>query len=182
MKKSASFDRAFRTLLGLEGGYSDDPEDSGGKTNLGVTIGVARKCGYKGRMQDIPRDVVKAIYRKEYWDACRCGDMDDYVIAAEVFDTAVNCGRVYAARFLQRALNLFNNRGKRYPDVKVDGKIGKNTIRILNRALKAAPPYYPSIIWKALNCFQGTRYAAICKKKPKNEKYAPGWYRARVGL
>lgn len=181
MKKSAAFDEAFRILLGLEGGYSDDPDDSGGETNLGVTVAVARRCGYKGRMKDITRADVKAIYRKEYWDACRCGDMKDTSIAGEVFDTAVNCGRVYAGRFLQRALNLFNNRGKRYPEVKVDGRVGPTTIRVLNRALKVAP-YYPSIIWKALNCFQGTRYAAICKKKPKNEKYAPGWYRARVGF
>jgi lysozyme family protein len=175
------YERAFKKVLGFEGDYTDDPDDSGGKTKFGITVGVARKCGYRGKMRDLPLSVAKQIYRKEYWEALGCHQIKDQLIAFELFDTGVNCGIRYAGRFLQRALNLFNNRGKRYPELKVDGRIGPTTIRVLHRALRVAP-YYSSIIWKAQNCFQGTRYAVLCEKKQKNEKYSPGWFRARVGV
>lgn len=41
-------------LIAIEGGYSNDPDDSGGETTWGVTERRARKFGYTGPMIDMP--------------------------------------------------------------------------------------------------------------------------------
>ena len=40
------FERIFDYLLRVEGGYSDDKNDKGGKTKFGITEEEARKYGY----------------------------------------------------------------------------------------------------------------------------------------
>jgi lysozyme family protein len=42
------FDREFEKLIDVEGGYTNNPDDSGGETMWGVTIAVARRNGYTG--------------------------------------------------------------------------------------------------------------------------------------
>jgi lysozyme family protein len=49
-----------------EGGYSNNPNDSGGETMWGVTDRVARANGYAGPMKDMPREVAKNIYFASY--------------------------------------------------------------------------------------------------------------------
>lgn len=186
------FEASLRVVLGHEGvrfgvdgrpvsgGYTDDPDDSGGETRFGVTVAVARRAGYRGEMRKLPYEIACEVYRKKYWGKLHLDDVSDARVAHELFDTAVNCGPGAAGRFLQRTLNLFSVNGKRYRRVKVDGKVGPATIRTLRRALKVKA-YYPAIIWKALNCLQGGKYESACIKDPRKAKYAPGWYRTRVG-
>jgi lysozyme family protein len=72
-----NFDAAFIRIVALEGGYSDDPRDPGGKTKFGITEAVARQHGYIGAMQALPLDVAGEIYRSDYWDACRAPSPTD---------------------------------------------------------------------------------------------------------
>ncbi len=116
------FLRALNIVLQFEGGYSDDPRDSGGKTMHGVTESVARDFGYMGRMQDLPKDIAAQIYKKNYWDACKCGEMP-YPLSLYVFDAAVNQGTGAAKKMLQAALG-----------VKQDGLIGSVTIGAIRKA------------------------------------------------
>ncbi len=98
------FDEAFQRLLGSEGGYSNDPADSGGETMWGVTKRVAQANGYQGAMHDMTQDQAKAIYKPLYWDAV-CGDqLGD--LAFHVFDAAVNSGPAQAVRWLQQSLGV----------------------------------------------------------------------------
>lgn len=110
------FDTAFTKLLGHEGGYSNNKNDSGGETMWGVTIAVARENGYKGEMRAMPVDVAKAIYRAKYWDAVRADDLPA-PIRYPMFDAAVNSGVGQAVRWLQRAVGTAD-----------DGKLGSITI------------------------------------------------------
>jgi len=162
-------------------GYSDVKTDKGGKTNYGITIRTARDNGYRGPMRKIPFELVMNIYRRDFWNVLRCSDMPHQAIAAEAFDTAVNCGPRWAGRFLQRALNKLNNRGKRWPDLKVDGKIGPMTIRILKTALRSKR-YMGSCILKMQDSQQCVRYMEICDKDETQEANLPGWVRARCGV
>ena len=41
-------DRIINAIIDREGGYVDEPDDSGGETNYGVTKAVARANGYRG--------------------------------------------------------------------------------------------------------------------------------------
>ncbi|PAM44525.1 hypothetical protein CEJ64_20235, partial [Acinetobacter baumannii] len=54
-------------LLKREGGDVNNPADRGGATKYGITQAVARTSGFKGNMKDLPLEVAKAIYRKNYW-------------------------------------------------------------------------------------------------------------------
>jgi len=119
-----NFDAAFHKLLGHEGGFVDHPADPGGATRWGVTERVAREHGYTGSMRELPVEVAKDIYRKDYWDRVRAEELPAAVRYA-VFDAAVNSGVGQAARWLQRALGVAD-----------DGKIGPMTLR----AAQAAEP------------------------------------------
>ena len=115
-----SLDLVMERLTGpFEGGYVDDKRDPGGRTKYGITERVARKHGFDVR--NLTKGQALEIYRKDYWDVCRCDDMP-LPVAMVVFDAAVNQGPRRAGRFLQKALNRLNAR------VAVDGVIGPNTI------------------------------------------------------
>lgn len=110
-----NFETAFDTLITHEGGFSNHPDDPGGATMYGVTEKVARAHGYTGHMRNFTLDQAKAIYRKDYWDACQCEVMPE-AIKYPLFDAAVNSGPVQAIKWLQSAAG-----------VKADGKIGPIT-------------------------------------------------------
>jgi lysozyme family protein len=61
------FDQLAPTLVRIEGGFVNDPNDAGGETNFGITKAVARANGYSGAMRDMTRGQALAIYRAEYW-------------------------------------------------------------------------------------------------------------------
>ena len=67
-----SFHRALTAVLDLEGDYSDDARDPGGRTRYGITEAVAREQGYQGDMQDLPKSLAESIYKTHYWDVCHC--------------------------------------------------------------------------------------------------------------
>ena len=69
----SNFDKCFQWLMVDEGGYTNDPADSGGATKWGITIIDYRKYIKKDAT---PEDVktltqaqAKAIYKSKYWDA-----------------------------------------------------------------------------------------------------------------
>lgn len=69
-----------------EGGYTNDPADSGGKTNFGIT---QKETSID--VKTITKEQAKAIYKKKYWDALDCDNLPagvDYT----VFDYGVNSG------------------------------------------------------------------------------------------
>ena len=49
----------------------NNPADRGGATKYGITEAVARTNGYQGNMKDLPLNVAKAVYKKQYWTAPR---------------------------------------------------------------------------------------------------------------
>ena len=117
-----NFDTAFDLLITHEGGFSNHPDDPGGATMYGVTEAVARAEGYTGAMRDLTLDFAKQVYRKRYWDACRCDQMPD-VLRYPLFDAAVNSGPGQAIKWLQSAVG-----------VKADGAIGPVTQQAVNMA------------------------------------------------
>ena len=87
------FERAFEIVVGLEGGYVNDPRDPGGETNWGIS-----KRSYPAL--DIPsltREQAKSIYKSDYWDKID-GDSRPWGPALVMFDCAVNQGVAFALR------------------------------------------------------------------------------------
>ena len=67
IEKEFGFDKAFEYILLVEGGYSNDKHDKGGKTTYGIIESEARKYGYKGEMKKMPKEIAEDIYKKKYW-------------------------------------------------------------------------------------------------------------------
>jgi lysozyme family protein len=176
-----TFDQCFEHLIGIEGSYVNDPRDSGGETNWGVNVAVARKCGYVGEMRDMTIQVAKAIYKAEYWNKAGCDAVSQTMpkLAAEIFDSAVNCGVGATVKWLQTCINVFNNRQSFYKDISVDGAFGSGTYDAL-RELRSRRPDAETLMLTAMNCLQGAHYINLCVAREKDEAFVYGWFKNRV--
>lgn len=182
MGRVTHFDKALEHVFNIEGLFSDDATDRGGKTKYGITEAVARKHGYQGEMRDLSPMRARAIYKLAYWDGLRLDDVAalSQPIALEIFDTGVNCGQGVAAKFLQRSLNALNREAADYPDVVVDSELGPVTVSTLRTYLQRRGRDGEIVMLRALNALQGARYIAIAESDSSQEKYVYGWFRQRV--
>ena len=174
-------ERIINEIIRVEGGYVNDPSDSGGETNFGITVEVARANDYNGAMRGMPRSVAFDIYSARYWDAVKGDDLVKLSehVAEEVVDTSVNMGPRRAGLFLQRALNALNSQAKLYPDLVVDGAIGPATVSALRGYLAERNEL---VLTRALNCLQGAYYVDLAERREKDERFVYGWFKNRVTL
>ena len=107
-------------LLHHEGGYVWHEEDPGGETNLGVTKKVYQDWGGTKDMIDLTVEDVAPIYKKNYWDRCKCDELSSGLDWA-VFDWAVNSGTRRVSKALQQACGAER-----------DGVIGNKTLSLAN--------------------------------------------------
>lgn len=99
------FDRALPIILKFEGGYVNNPADTGGATNRGVTQRVyhAYRDSVGLPRQDVRRIAeheVADIYENRYWVPVGC-DKLNYTEALVCFDSAVNHGVGRAKRLVR---------------------------------------------------------------------------------
>ena len=177
-----TFETALKHTLGIEGGFSDDPRDSGGATRYGITEAKARAWGYTGPMDRLPKELAIQIYREDFWDIIRLDEVAKLspLVALEMFDTGVNCGISLPVKFLQRALNIFNLGGVLYPDLAVDGVIGRNTLSALGAFLARRGKLGAQVLAESLNSQQGAFYTDLAERRPKDEAFTFGWFANRV--
>lgn len=99
----SNFNDCLSRVLKDEGGYSNDPSDSGGPTNFGITIADYRRyINPRGEAIDVKKmsiDQAKVIYKGKYWDAVNCDTLSSGVDYT-VFDYAVNSGVARAKKVL----------------------------------------------------------------------------------
>lgn len=176
---SAAFVNAWRKTGRAEGGYVDDPSDSGGATNHGITEEVARRHGYTGEMRELRAEMAEGIAKREYWNVMRLDEVP-WRIAEELFDTGFNAGPVQAIGFLQRSLNGLNRQEKDYPDLLVDGKIGQRTMRALDTFLHIRGSDGMTVMLRALNGLQLAFYMSLVERRKKDERFLFGWILNRV--
>lgn len=110
------FPSAAAVILESEGVFSDLRNDPGGSTYFGIA---------RASHPDIPwpptKDQALAIYRSQYWDPHRCGEMP-WAWALAVFDGVVNQD-LGVLRLAQLALRITE-----------DGAIGSATIHAMGAA------------------------------------------------
>lgn len=169
-------------ILGKEGGYVNNKNDLGGETIWGITIATARRNGYNGAMRAMPKSTALRIYRKEFWEKPNYDLVAgiSFLIARELFDTAVNMGTTRAGGYLQRALNAFNRNQKDYADITFDGKIGPVTVATLAKYMKKRGKQGEQVMLRALEAQQGTRYLDITEARKRNEEFTYGWFANRL--
>ena len=170
----ANFERALKLVLKHEGGYVNDPRDPGGATNLGVTIGTARRLGIDvdgdgdTDILDIKllktADVAK-VYRAEYWNKIKGASLPsglDYAL----FDFAVNSGPDRAIKYVQAAVG-----------VKQDGKLGNETLSAISQ--------HPTA--RLINSLCDARLAFMRRAKDKQgrllwDTFGKGWNTRVAGV
>jgi len=177
-------DQLINELIAREGGYVDDPSDSGGETNYGVTKAVAVAEGYTGSMRDIPHPVVFNIYCKRYWVAIGAEAVYNVSnrLAISLFDWCVHSGPKTPSMKLQELLNVMNNIGTLYPDIKVDGSIGKVTIDTINKYVKVRGVKGLNVLEEAFDSLRIGFMVDLMLKREKDEKYGYGWLERVVDL
>lgn len=112
-----NFDKAFDLVVGVEGGYVNDPKDPGGETKFGIS-----KRSYPNiDIKNLSLEAAKSIYKKDFWDKVK-GDELDWPVSYLVFDFAVNSGVRTAIVGLQKTLQ-----------VAVDGIFGPETVAAANK-------------------------------------------------
>jgi len=124
-----NWDLALSETLKIEGGYVNDPQDSGGPTDKGITQRVfdayrATQHQPEEWIKRITPAEVSNIYKIQYAQAIKFDEIPsglDYTL----FDEAVNSGPHQAIVTLQEVLG-----------VKVDGKLGVMTMEALLKADK----------------------------------------------
>ena len=124
----ANRDVWLEMVFRVEGGYSNNPDDPGLSTNLGITQGTlsswrGEECGPE-EVANLTEEEARDIYLSRYWGVMR-GDLLPSGLDIYICDFAVNSGPVRAAKILQELI-----------DTKVDSFIGPKTME----AIRAKQP------------------------------------------
>lgn len=100
-----NWDKCFSLVLENEGGFVNNPKDPGGMTNLGVTKQVweswVDRDVTESEMRSLTPNIVKPLYKKNYWDKIR-GDQLPLGVDYAAYDFAVNSGIGKSSRILQQ--------------------------------------------------------------------------------
>ena len=141
-----TFAACLPIILQSEGGYSNNPKDPGGPTNLGVTQRtLSNWLGHPATIADVQAltpETVAPIYHAWYWAPSGCAFCPAGVDLM-VFDTAVNSGAGRAVKMLQTALGVM-----------ADGAVGPNTqaaaktcdaVAVINKYAAEHEAYYRSL-------------------------------------
>jgi len=156
-------------IVASEGGWVRDPDDPGGATNHGVTIGTLRRLGIDldrdGRVTEsdlrrLTRDQAADIFVDHYYRRPRIDALPE-ALRSSVFDMQVNAG-AQAVRLLQRLLSDMG-----FPCV-ADGAIGHRTIAAAEAAARAAPRH----VADAYSIARRNYYYALADARPASRKYA----------
>ena len=124
------FDRAFKLVIGHEGGFQNDRRDRGNWTTgiigrgelRGTKYGITAMAYPSLDIRNLTLDAAKTIYFDGYWTLAGCELLPDGVAYAQ-FDAAVNHGVSRAIKFLQGAVGAGP-----------DGIIGPQTRKKINQA------------------------------------------------
>lgn len=146
---------ALDKVAGIEGGYVNDPSDSGGETNHGVTLKFLKSVqpgATSADLKALDKAQARALFDQHFVKAPGIHRLPD-VAQAEAVALSINAGPTAAIKVLQRAAG-----------VEADGKIGPGTIaavkKLSNDQIKAAVDGF---------------YQRIVDRDPSQKRFLKGW-------
>lgn len=167
------------SIIFYEGGYSNDPDDPGGKTKYGITERVAREYGYLGSIEDLTQEQATKIYTELYVDQPHFNLLLEInpAIGHKLIDAGVNVGTMRVSLWFQQTLNAFSRDGADYKKIPEDGIIGKKTIEAYQALEKKRGKVKAcELVLKALDGQQSSYYLKLAAYS----KYTVGWVDNRV--
>ena len=176
----ANFIQAFNITMGNEGGYANNPNDSGGETYAGVArnywpqwsgwplvdqIVAQHPANLNAalRANSSLQASVQAFYQQNFWNVVSLGTLNSQQVANQLFDTAVNMGTGIAALFLQEAINALKP-----GTVTVDRQVGPLTIAAANAA-------NPETLYNQIIALRKQRYLGIIAANPSQAQFENSW-------
>lgn len=156
-------------IVAREGGYVNDPDDPGGATNFGVTIGTMKTLGLDlngdGRIdasdvKALTREKAQEIFIEHYFRRPRLADLPE-AVQPSVFDMYVNAG-ANAVKILQRLVARMGFAAA------ADGVIGPKTLAAARAAAAAAPDHLAD----AYGIARRNYYYSLADQRPASRKYA----------
>lgn len=155
------FEVAYKFVQKEEGGFVNDPADSGGATMAGVTQNTYNIFRRRKNLPERPvRQITKAEREEIFngiWRDCRA-DRLPVGLSLIHFDFAVNAGNRRAAITLQRVLNVAD-----------DGIIGPRTLKAVADSTDVAQ----NIIDYAEH--RRIFYRNLAERRPKDMRFLRGW-------
>lgn len=160
------------TILGHEGGFVNDPDDPGGATKWGVTIGTMRRLGVDvdgdgdvdtSDVKLLTKERAIKIYEAEYFEKPRLHQMPESLQPA-MYDMAINSGPARAVMILQDTINKAG-----LARLRVDGGVGPMTIKAANHACEQMGP---DALRNAYGIERRNFYYRLARQKPRLMKYA----------
>ena len=185
----ADFKKSFDEIIKFEGEYSNDPDDLGGETFMGISrIHHPDWAGWgilKNEKIDknsfLLVDLVKNFYKTNYWNRFLGDNIPGMAqeIATELFDISINMGVHTAVKMIQEGLNILNRNQKDYNDLFIDGVFGEKTLLTLILHLDKEKGD-PKTLKRILNALQASKYLSIVRRNPTQEKFIRGWIRRTI--
>lgn len=175
----------IRDKTSIEAGYVDDPDDSGGITNHGVTQALANqykttlktKFGWDGNMRNLTTEMAFFIYKTHFWDKMKLDEVmkRSVFLADRLFDLGINAGKTVAVKNLQRYLNVMNNRQTYWKDIDADGAMGPKSLAALDAYIAKRGATGKDYLIDAMLDMQSTYYIELAERREKDEKFIYGW-------
>ena len=130
------FNKFIAIILKSEGGYVNNPNDSGGETKYGIS-----KRSYPHLdIKNLTLEQAAKIYKEVYYDKCKCDEIASESLSLHVFDWAVTSGVSRVIKVLQKIVGTTE-----------DGVIGARTLTEVNKEdfssqyIQARENFYKSI-------------------------------------
>ncbi len=160
----ANYKQLIPFILKWEGGYVNDPDDAGGATNRGVTIGTYTQYRKrKGLQEPTIFDLKKLserewedIFKTMYWDRYKADLITSQAVANICVDWVWASG-VWGIKLVQRILG-----------VKEDGIVGSQTIGAINARDSKQ-------LFHAIKSERVKFIDDIIRRRPANAKFRRGW-------
>lgn len=160
----ANINKIVPFILKWEGGFVNDPDDLGGATNKGITIGTYEYyCSLKrlpkpsvNDLKNISDEKWLDILKSLYWDKWKADEINNQSVANILVDWVWASG-IYGIKRPQKLLG-----------VTVDGIVGPKTLNTLNS--RNQKELFDKIVKDRIKFVD-----EICKSRPTNNKFRKGW-------
>lgn len=111
-KFDENFRKSMEVVFKNEGGFTDDPDDLGGRTNMGITqFAYNDYCKrYKVPVKDVKfltKEEAIEVYYNDYWKKSGADKVENQIEALILFDTAVLHGVGRAKQFYKESNGNF---------------------------------------------------------------------------
>jgi lysozyme family protein len=177
----ANFQPAFNITMGNEGGYANNPHDSGGETWRGIArnywpkwpgwpivdrVKAANPANFSQALfaNSQLNVMVMQFYQQNFWNPVGLPGINCQQTANQLFDIAVNMGTALASKILQQAVNTVAP-----GTLTVDGLIGPLTVKAANNQPDEA-------LYNAICALRKQHYESIIAANPSQAVFEHSWF------